>query len=192
MTENPFTESMDSPPAQFTNHVPGSAHKKATWITPALADNIILVIKTMTVDESDYANQYKLIQAHALFKHKKFVLLNIAAKEAFANLSTSNGPREFADALSNVASTMAGGSHSPYPLMKQQHQTALHLLLCLQKDKSGKYSIPKNLNSITETILKTGMKATGPMALNRALAHFTTNSRMLRNQHVAPFTIEQK
>jgi hypothetical protein len=66
-------------------------------------------------------------------------------------------------------------------------QRAALCLLCLQQDKSDEYEY-----SIIETILKTRMKVTGPMALNRDLARFTTNSRKLNNQHAAPFAIEQK
>ena len=87
---------------------------------------------------------------------------------------------------------MASGLRSPDLLMMQQHHNAHHLL-CLQKDKFGKYSIPDKLNPIIVTILKTGMKVTGPpMALNRALAHFAKNSRKLNNQHRTPFAIKQK
>jgi hypothetical protein len=41
-------------------------------------------------------------------------------------------------------------------------------------------------------ILKYGMKATGPMSLNRALARFISNFRQCNNQYAAPFAIEQK
>jgi hypothetical protein len=96
--------------------------------------------------------------------------VNMAAKKE-AYLSTSNGPLDFATAVNDVAS-MTGGLYSSDSLMKQQHHTAL-CLICLHKDKSCKYSIPKQVNPIIETILESGMKATGPMGLNRALASFT-------------------
>jgi hypothetical protein len=75
--------------------------------------------------------------------------------------------------------------------MKEQHQMEL-CLLCLQRDEcSREYSIPSKPNPIIGTILKTGMRAAGTMTINRALARFTPHSRMLNDQHAAPFAIKQ-
>jgi hypothetical protein len=77
-------------------------------------DHSFLAIKVTTNNGPDYTNQYKLAQAHSLFQHQKFVMLNLAVKKAYTNLSTSNGLRDFADGLKNVAS-MASGLHSLDP-----------------------------------------------------------------------------
>ena len=153
-------------PAQFGEHVPGSDADKTKWIM-ALTDDIFSVIETMTIDDLEYSDQYNLAQASALFQHQTFITRNEAAKAAYKTSPKMSGQLDFTDALNNF-SNMGGGSNTPDPIMKQQHRTALHLL-CLQKDESGKYSIPAQFNPGIETILKSGMKATGPMALNRAL-----------------------
>jgi hypothetical protein len=73
----------------------------------------------MTSKDEQYADQYNATQQAALFQHESFVSLDAAAKEAYTTATPSpNGTNGFAEALNNVA-TMAGGQHSPDPLIKQ-------------------------------------------------------------------------
>jgi hypothetical protein len=175
--------------ALFIEYVPGNAHEKNKWAS-VLTNDIYSVLEAMTLEDADYADQHNAAQQAALFQHENFVTLNAAAKEAYTVAPPQQRPsNEFAEALNNVAS-MAGGQHRPDPMMKQQHLLALRLL-CLQKDEQGEYSIPEKLNPVVDFILKSGMKATGAMTLNRALKRFTTNFRQCNNQFAAPFAIEQ-
>jgi hypothetical protein len=115
-------------PAQLVEYIPGSAHGKTKWVS-VLTNNIFSIIKAMTLEDEEYANQYNAAQQAALFEHKSFVLLNAAVKEAYTATPLPNRTNDFAEALNNVA-TMAGGQHSPDPLLKQQHLLPLRLL-CL-------------------------------------------------------------
>jgi hypothetical protein len=177
-------------PAQLVEYISGSTHDKTKWAS-VLTNNIFSVIEVMTLEDEEYADQYNAAQQAALFQHESFVSLNAAAKEAYTTTTHSpNGTNDFAEALNNVA-TMAGGQPSPDPLIKQQHLLALRLL-CLQRDEDGEYSIPEKVNPTVNNILEYGMKATGPMSLNRALARFISNFWQCNNQYAAPFAIEQK
>jgi hypothetical protein len=135
---------------------------KAEW-TSALTNDVYSAIEAMTINDLDYSNQYNLAQASALFQHQTFITINAAAKETFKPPPRSVGQREFTDAINNVANME--GANRPGPIMKQQHGMALRLL-CLIKDAFEDYSIPKKLNPSIKTILKSGMKANGPMTLN--------------------------
>jgi hypothetical protein len=60
-------------------------------------------IEEMTDQDLDHADQQcNLIQATALFLHKQFVTLNTAAKAAYINAPTSNGPHDFTSARSTI------------------------------------------------------------------------------------------
>jgi hypothetical protein len=119
-------------PAQFADYVPSSAAYK-TRVIMAVIGGIFSGIKAMNNQDLDHAGQYNLIQATALFPHKKFVKSNMAAKEAYANVPTTNGLRNFTNPINSVPSMGASGAHSPDPLMKEQYHTAL-CLLCLQRE----------------------------------------------------------
>jgi hypothetical protein len=155
-----------------------------------LTDNVFSIIEAMVPDDADYAVQYNAAEQAALFQHDIFLSLNVAAKDAYTVIPLATRKNNFAEALNNVA-TMAGGQHSPDPLLKQQHLLALRLL-CLQKDKEGEYSIPEKVKPTVNNILKHGMKVTDLMLLNRALARFPSNFWQCNNQYAAPFAIEQK
>jgi hypothetical protein len=119
-------------PAKFANYAPSLAAYK-TQVIMALTSHIFSGIEAMTKQDLDHADQYNLIQATALFPHNKFVLSNVAAKETYANVLTTNGLRDFTTNTINSVASMASGTHSPDPLMKEQHHTAL-CLLCLQRE----------------------------------------------------------
>jgi hypothetical protein len=76
----------------------------------ALVNNIFSGIKAIAPQDLVHADQYNVAQARTMFQHEKFVMLNTAAKEAYTNVSTTNGP-----ALNNMAS-MVSSLHSPDPL----------------------------------------------------------------------------
>jgi hypothetical protein len=100
------TISRDLPQLEY---IPGSAHDKTKWAL-VLTNNIFSVIVAMVPDGADYADQYNAAQQTAL--------LNAAANEAYTVTPLPNRTNNFAEALNNVA-IMAGGQHSPDPLLKQ-------------------------------------------------------------------------
>jgi hypothetical protein len=79
----------------------------------------------MTLDDAEYVDQHSVTQQAAPFQHQNFVLMNVAAKEAYTVAPSPNQTNDFAKALNNVAAAAPSGT-LPSLSPKGQTRRILH------------------------------------------------------------------